>query len=78
MAICEWCGQDMRTATGCTTKTVLFPDGVIMASIPYDGDFEVCHDCKATLGECHHPGCDMERCPRCGGQLISCGCLDEE
>jgi len=37
-----------------------------------------CHDCAAIKGEFHGPGCDMERCPACGGQAISCGCLDEE
>jgi hypothetical protein len=33
-----------------------------------------CHDCGAQEGEFHKPGCDMERCPFCGGQLISCEC----
>lgn len=32
-----------------------------------------CHDCGAKPGELHDPGCDMEQCPECGGQLICCG-----
>ncbi len=35
---------------------------------------KICHDCHAKEGEYHLPGCDMERCPFCGGQLISCNC----
>ena len=35
-----------------------------------------CHDCDIKKGQLHVPGCDMERCPRCGSQLISCGCFD--
>ena len=33
-----------------------------------------CGDCGAPRGGFHHRGCDLERCPRCSGQLISCGC----
>ncbi len=36
-----------------------------------------CHDCNTYIGGFHHPGCDNERCPKCHGQLISCGCLEE-
>lgn len=32
-----------------------------------------CHDCQALPGEYHKPGCDTERCPGCGGQMIGCG-----
>ena len=35
---------------------------------------ESCHDCGCREGELHLPGCDMERCPFCLGQLISCDC----
>jgi len=36
-----------------------------------------CHDCNCKEGELHHSGCDMERCPFCNGQLISCSCCYE-
>lgn len=35
----------------------------------------VCHDCGAREGQLHDFGCDMERCPFCGHQLISCDCV---
>lgn len=33
-----------------------------------------CHDCAAKEGQLHVYGCDVERCPACGHQLISCDC----
>ena len=33
-----------------------------------------CGDCAVARGQYHVPGCDLERCPACRGQMISCGC----
>ena len=38
---------------------------------------KTCHDCGCQEGELHLPGCDMERCPFCLNQLISCNCCYE-
>lgn len=33
-----------------------------------------CHDCGVVNGQYHVSGCDMEQCPNCHGQLLSCDC----
>jgi hypothetical protein len=33
-----------------------------------------CPGCGAYYFSLHATGCDQEQCPRCGGQLDSCGC----
>ncbi len=80
-ATCDWCGREMIKGLGTCTgnETVKYPDGPNLNSVPYDhGKDGNCHDCGIRNGGKHHPGCDMERCPKCSGQLISCGCLNEE
>lgn len=39
---------------------------------------ERCGDCLCKLGQLHGPACDMEECPRCGKQLLSCTCDFDE
>lgn len=35
---------------------------------------QLCDDCLVEKGQYHVLGCDMEECPVCAGQLISCEC----
>ena len=36
-----------------------------------------CGDCGALKGQYHKQECDVERCPCCGRQWITCGCEDQ-
>lgn len=45
----------------------------------WGADKQACHDCAVIKGQYHVPSCDVERCPSCIGQTISCDCdYDEE
>jgi hypothetical protein len=39
-----------------------------------DTEHERCVDCGVKLGQLHVPGCELELCPACGGQVIACEC----
>lgn len=83
MAVCKFCEREMLTADGCICVPVK-SKGKEYEPIKVGGPGDWyesrpdgrCGDCNAKYGEYHHAGCDIERCPVCGGQLISCGCLD--
>lgn len=78
VADCSYCQQEMSAGVGCTERQyeIQFVD---YARLTYEpDDDQPCHDCRVPPGTLHHPGCDDERCPKCGGQAIGCGCDDEE
>lgn len=75
MAICEDCNLEMHEATTC------FADEFIIRGERFARTRQVrvgargrCGDCGIQRGGFHHYGCDMEPCPRCRRQLLSCGC----
>lgn len=80
MATCAYCKRDMLKVDRCTrNERIVYPSGTSLPTIPYPTTAEgPCGDCGVQPGQKHHPGCDMEECPKCHGQLISCGCFEAD
>jgi hypothetical protein len=83
-AICSECEQDMFTASSCITDPLEMVDGQLYEFVLY-GTEDLwaeegvvaewpCRDCGVAPGGSHHPGCCVERCPRCKGQMFGCPC----
>lgn len=83
MVVCEWCFRDMRSAPSCSVSTLSDGSGRLTPMMPYGAEPDWrgrqrgrCGDCGVDLGGWHHPGCDLQACPVCWGQLLSCGCTE--
>ncbi len=85
MAICTYCGNDMIHGTSCSEEPLRLR-GVDLPPIrwgdesgyPFDEMTERCGDCGVPKGAVHHHGCDLEQCPACKRQLLTCACCDDE
>lgn len=81
MAICEICNKEMLGESSCVPTIII--NGRRFNRIKYGDPGDMfpniadeyhCHDCGCKKGMYHHFGCDVERCPNCGNQLLSCEC----
>lgn len=80
MAVCQYCGVEMTLGEGCSPAPIVI-DGTPYEPVPFGTEpgwkryRGRCGDCAVPRGAVHHHGCDVERCPRCRRQSITCGCL---
>jgi len=74
IGICRGCELPMEDGTGCTVRAYSIADQEY-ARVPFSG-FLPCHDCGVTRDQLHHLSCDVEECPRCQRQALSCGCRE--
>jgi len=83
MALCTWCQREMTTAMSCTVDA-FHRSGRRLAMIPFGRESGPrtsatrCGSCGVGRGGWHHPGCDLQRCPACRHQMMSCGCRFDE
>lgn len=75
-ATCDTCKREMTVGGGCIPTHVAKVEGgpyTARVKVGEGGDWGgPCHDCGAGDGQVHHDGCDAERCPGCGAQMLMC------
>lgn len=79
-ATCDVCERTMDQGVGCTATHVGKSENgpwvprIVFGGEPEDWGVERghCNDCNAGVGQPHHDGCDVERCPECGAQMLMC------
>ena len=74
--ICKHCRKKMSPFSRCSVTTFTLSDGRKVKRRPYrDISTSSCPECNVKSGSCHHHGCPLERCPMCGGHIVTCKCF---
>ena len=79
MAVCHWCDQEMLDTVSCAIAA-FHRDGMPIERTRNSARSpdRRCGDCGTPRNGYHHPGCDLEECPTCRRQALSCGCRYDE
>lgn len=82
MAVCSWCDREMLSARSCSLSE-LHRGGEPVAMVRFGSEpgwrrAARCGDCGVSRRGFHHPGCDIQRCGVCHGQMLSCRCRFDE
>ena len=81
--VCKACGREVSIfdKCGCGVAYVVDAEGNKYKRIKRGSRRDYmptwygrCYDCGVPRGTYHHDNCDLERCPKCGGQLFGCEC----
>jgi len=78
---CEECQLEMtdKETTSCLYDVIKIDEEFYQRSrYHFSESGGRCADCGIVHGQIHHFGCDVERCPKCGLQMIGCGCVNED
>ena len=87
MSSCRVCEQEMQDNVSCSLPIFTdFPDGIPRERLRFGQEPEdwgaksgkPCSDCGCPPDGFHHLGCDVEHCPLCKEQLLTCDCDDED
>ena len=73
---CEYCNKEIGRIEGCSISHVKIGNEIYERN-KMDPFEPQCHDCGAGSGNYHHPGCDVEDCPKCRGQMLWCNCFED-
>ena len=74
VATCRYCDREMGKQECLYDHVVINGEEyqrIRVVESPYDEGEPLC-ECGCEIGEVHHVDCDLEECPRCGGQFLSC------
>ncbi|HEY2428201.1 MAG TPA: hypothetical protein VGI06_04675 [Acidimicrobiales bacterium] len=80
MAVCHYCNSEMLSVHACVEEPIVI-EGRSYEPVRFRTEpggkrgNGRCGDCGVEPGQVHHHGCDVELCPKCWRQSISCGCL---
>jgi hypothetical protein len=79
MALCTYCDQEMLDGVSCAPEVIVI-DGAEHKPVRWGTEIgwapahARCGDCGTPPRGVHHHGCDIEECPACHRQSITCGC----